>query len=49
MPDKHSRSKAPQPAAPADGPAMSFNEALKRVWRAPPAPNVKPKPAGKPR
>lgn len=30
-----------------DEPAMPFNEALKRVWAAPPAPKVKGKPAEK--
>jgi hypothetical protein len=30
-----------------DAPAMPFNEALKRVWSAPPMPKVKPKPAVK--
>lgn len=29
-------------------PAMPFNEALKRVWSAPPMPKVKPKPAKPP-
>lgn len=43
MADKQGR-KTPPPAAPADGPAMPFDEALKRVWRAPPAPRTK-KPA----
>jgi hypothetical protein len=28
-----------------DAPAMPFNEALKRVWAAPPMHKVKPKPA----
>jgi hypothetical protein len=32
--------KTPPPAAPDDGPLMPFNEALKRVWSAPPAPRV---------
>lgn len=27
----------------ADAPAMPFNEALRRVWSAPPAPKVAPK------
>jgi hypothetical protein len=31
-----------------DEPQMPFNEALKRVWAAPPMPKVKPKPAAKP-
>jgi hypothetical protein len=31
-----------------DAPAMPFNEALKRVWSAPPMHKTKPKPAAKP-
>jgi hypothetical protein len=31
-----------------DVPAMPFNEALKRVWSAPPMHKTKPKPAAKP-
>lgn len=31
-----------------ESPAMPFNEALKRVWSAPPMHKVKPKPAAKP-
>ena len=40
MPSKPSQKTPPQPA-PDEGPAMPFNEALKRVWSAPPAPKVK--------
>jgi hypothetical protein len=31
-----------------DAPQMPFNEALKRVWSAPPMHKTKPKPAAKP-
>lgn len=34
-------SKTPAPSQVDNGPAMPFNEALKRVWSAPPAPKVK--------
>ena len=40
------RKPSPQTAAPAaadDGPAMPFNEALKHVWAAPPAPKARAK------
>ena len=37
--------KTPKEAESKAAPAMPFNEALKRVWAAPPMPKVKPKPA----
>ncbi|MBI5278835.1 MAG: hypothetical protein HY854_20550 [Burkholderiales bacterium] len=36
----------PKKKSEADQPVMPFNEALKRVWSAPPMPKVKAKPAG---